>query len=81
MQIKDIIAEIEAFAPPVYQESYDNSGLLVGDKTSEATGILLSLDCTEAVVEEAIRLKCNLIVSHHPIIFGGLKRLTGSNYV
>lgn len=81
MLIKDIIAEIENYAPPVYQESYDNSGLLVGDKNIKVTGVLLSLDCTESVIDEAISLKCNLIVAHHPIIFGGLKKLTGSNYV
>lgn len=81
MLIKDIIAEIENYAPPLYQESYDNSGLLVGDKNIKVTGVLLSLDCTESVIDEAISLKCNLIVAHHPIIFGGLKRLTGSNYV
>jgi dinuclear metal center YbgI/SA1388 family protein len=81
MLIKDVITEIETYAPPVYQESYDNSGLLVGNKDNEVTGVLLSLDCVESVIDEAIRLKCNLIVAHHPIIFGGLKRLTGSNYV
>jgi dinuclear metal center YbgI/SA1388 family protein len=81
MYIKDIIAEIENYAPPVYQESYDNSGLLVGNKETQVTGVLLSLDCIERVIDEAISLKCNLIVAHHPIIFGGLKRLTGSNYV
>ena len=81
MRIKDIIREIEAYAPPVYQESYDNSGLLVGDRETIVTGILLSLDCIESVIDEAIHLKCNLIVAHHPIIFGGLKKLTGSNYV
>ncbi len=81
MQIKNIIEEIERFAPPIYQESYDNSGLLVGDKNAEASGALLSLDCTEAVVDEAIKLKCNLIIAHHPIIFSGLKRLNGTNYV
>lgn len=81
MQIKEIIAELERFAPPVYQESYDNSGLLVGNRDAEITGVLLSLDCTEQVVEEALHHNCNLIISHHPVIFGGLKKLTGSNYV
>jgi dinuclear metal center YbgI/SA1388 family protein len=81
MLVRDIINEIEAFAPPVYQESYDNSGLLTGNKNQEIKGVLLSLDCTESVVEEAIKLNCDLIISHHPIIFGGLKRLNGSNYV
>ena len=81
MLIRDIISEIEQFAPPAYQESYDNSGLLVGNKNEKVTGALLSVDCTEDVIDEAIKLKCNLIVAHHPIIFGGLKRLTGANYV
>jgi dinuclear metal center YbgI/SA1388 family protein len=81
MLIKEVISEIEKFAPSAYQESYDNSGLLVGNKDSKITGVLLSLDCVEEVVEEAIKLKCNLIIAHHPIIFGGLKRLTGANYV
>ncbi len=81
MLIKEVISEIEKLAPPAYQENYDNSGLLVGDKNSKITGVLLSLDCVESVIDEAIKLKCNLIIAHHPIIFGGLKRLTGSNYV
>lgn len=81
MLIKDVISEIEKFAPLQYQESYDNSGLLVGNKDEKITGVLLSLDCVEGVIEEAIQLKCNLIIAHHPIIFGGLKRLTGANYV
>src|SRR6187401_84886 len=81
MLIKDIIQEIELFAPPVYQESYDNSGFLTGNKNDTVKGVLLSLDCVESVVDEAISLNCNMIIAHHPIIFGGLKRLTGSNYV
>ncbi len=81
MLIQDIISEIEKFAPPAYQESYDNSGLLVGNKETKVTGVLLSLDCIESIIDEAISLKCNLIIAHHPIIFGGLKRLNGNNYV
>lgn len=81
MKIKELTSELEKFAPRIYQESYDNCGLLVGDANKEITGVLLSLDCTESVIEEAIQLKCNLIIAHHPIIFGGLKKLTGSNYV
>lgn len=81
MLIKDVIAELEKFAPKAYQESYDNCGLLVGNANTAVSGVLLSLDCTEAVVEEAIALKCNCIIAHHPIIFGGLKKLTGANYV
>lgn len=81
MQVKDIIKAIEAFAPPVYQEGYDNSGLQVGDADAEATGALLTLDVTEAVLDEAIRRNCNMVIAHHPVIFGGLKRLTGRTYV
>lgn len=79
--LKEIISVLENFAPKSYQESYDNSGLIVGDPNTNITNILVSLDCTEAVVEEAIQKKCNLIVSHHPIVFKGLKKFTGSNYV
>lgn len=79
--IKDIIKVIEDFAPPSLQESYDNSGLLTGNKSSKVTKVILTLDCTEEVVNEAIETGCNLIVAHHPIIFSGLKSLTGKNYV
>ncbi|MBX3164208.1 MAG: Nif3-like dinuclear metal center hexameric protein [Bacteroidetes bacterium] len=81
MSIEDIISEIENFAPLAYQEDYDNCGLLTGNKKTEARGALLTLDCTEAVVEEAIENNCNLIVAHHPVIFSGLKKITGANYV
>jgi dinuclear metal center YbgI/SA1388 family protein len=81
MLLKTIIAELEKFAPLAYQESYDNCGLLTGNKEQEVTGALLCLDCIEAVVEEAIQKKCNLIIAHHPIIFSGLKKLNGSNYI
>lgn len=81
MQIKDLIAILETEAPPSYQESYDNSGLIVGDPTTEVQSVLLSLDCTEEVVAEAISKGCNVIVSHHPIVFKGLKRLNGKSYV
>lgn len=81
MQIKDILSEIEYFAPLPYQESYDNCGVQVGDVTRQATGALLSLDVTEAVIDEAIAAGCNLIIAHHPLIFSGLKSITGRNYV
>ncbi|WP_118972762.1 Nif3-like dinuclear metal center hexameric protein [Taibaiella koreensis] len=81
MQIKDILAEIERFAPLPYQESYDNCGVQVGDVTLPATGALLTLDVTEAVLDEAIASGCNLVVAHHPLIFSGLKSITGRNYV
>ena len=73
MKLSKIIESLEKWAPPIYQEHYDNSGLMVGDKESLINGCLISLDCTENVVEEAINKNCNLIVSHHPIIFGGIK--------
>lgn len=81
MILKNIIAELEHFAPLAYQESYDNCGLLTGHKEQEVTGALLCLDCVEATIDEAIKKKCNLIIAHHPIIFGGLKKLNGNNYV
>lgn len=77
---KDIIDVLEQFAPPSLQESYDNSGLLTGDVNSSITGVLISLDCTEEVVDDAIKKNCNMIISHHPIVFSGLKKLTGKNY-
>lgn len=79
--IKDIIDYLEAWAPPAYQESYDNAGLLTGNKQVEISGVLIALDCIEEVVDEAIDKNCNLIIAHHPIIFKGLKRLTGQNYI
>jgi dinuclear metal center YbgI/SA1388 family protein len=80
-KISEIIQKLEEWAPPSYQESYDNAGLLTGDTNDEVKGMLISLDCTEEIVDEAIAKGANLIIAHHPIIFGGLKRLTGRNYV
>jgi dinuclear metal center YbgI/SA1388 family protein len=80
-KIKELTNYLEQIAPLAYQESYDNSGLLVGDANTEISGVLVSLDCTEEVVEEALARNCNLIVAHHPIIFKGLKKLNGKNYV
>ncbi len=79
--IKDVIKYLEKLAPPSLQESYDNSGLIVGDKSQIVTGVITCLDCIEEVVEEAIEKGCNLIVAHHPIVFRGLKSLTGKNYI
>ncbi len=81
MKIAEIIQTIEDFAPLSCQESYDNSGLLVGDKAAECTGVLVCLDTIESVIEEAISRKCNLVVAHHPIVFSGLKKITGKNYI
>lgn len=81
MKIFELTSFLESFAPTSYQESYDNSGLLVGDPTQEVKRALVSLDCTEKVVEEAIQKNCDIIISHHPIVFKGLKRFNNSNYV
>ena len=81
MNISEVIQTLEALAPLPYQESYDNAGLLTGTKDWNCTGILCTLDATEAVVNEAVQQNCNLIVAHHPIIFSGLKKITGKNYV
>ena len=79
--IKDVSNFLETFAPLRLQESYDNAGLILGDPAAEVSGVLISLDVTEQVVEEAIAQNCNLIVAHHPIVFSGLKKITGKNYV
>ena len=79
--IKKVIDSLEILAPRAYQEEYDNSGLLTGNRADEVSGILITLDCTEEIVEEAIAKSCNLIVAHHPILFKGIKRLTGETYV
>ncbi|SEM27418.1 dinuclear metal center protein, YbgI/SA1388 family [Maribacter orientalis] len=81
MTINTITQILEDFAPLDYAEDFDNVGLLVGDSSSKLTGVLVTLDTLENVVDEAIAKKCNLIVSFHPIIFGGLKKITGKNYV
>lgn len=81
MLVKEIIKELEKFAPTAYAEDFDNVGLLTGSPGSEVSGILVTLDTLETVVDEAIEKNCNLIVAFHPIIFSGLKKLTGSNYV
>lgn len=81
MQLKQIISVIEQLAPPVYQESYDNAGLLTGNGEMDITGALICLDSTEAVLDEAIKKNCNLVIAHHPIVFSGIKKLNGKNYV
>ncbi|MVM35339.1 Nif3-like dinuclear metal center hexameric protein [Spirosoma sp. HMF4905] len=80
-QIRQLTSYLESLAPLAYQESYDNSGLIVGDPSVEITGVLVTLDTTETVVDEAIAKGCNLIVAHHPIVFKGLKKLNGKTYV
>ncbi|MDN3550741.1 Nif3-like dinuclear metal center hexameric protein [Mucilaginibacter aquaedulcis] len=81
MKLAVLTAYLESLAPLVYQEDYDNSGLIVGNPEQEVSQALLSLDCTEAVVDEAIASGCQVIISHHPIVFKGLKRFNGKTYV
>ena len=81
MKIRDIISSIESFAPLAFQEDYDNAGLIVGDQEQEAKGALITVDVTEEIIDEAINKKINLIIAHHPIIFVGLKKITGKNYI
>lgn len=81
MRIKDLVKEIEQIAPITYQESYDNSGLIIGSYTDEVSKALLCLDITDQIVEEAIEIGADIIISHHPIVFSGLKKINGNNLV
>ena len=81
MKIKDVISTLEQFAPLPLQESYDNAGLQIGLTEADVSGVLLCLDVTEAIVSEAIEKGCNMIVSHHPLLFHGLKQISDSSYV
>ena len=81
MKIAEIVSFLESWAPPSLQESYDNAGLITGSPGWDCTGIICSLDATEDVIREAKAKGCNLVVAHHPIIFGGLKKINGKNYV
>ncbi|MCB9251406.1 MAG: Nif3-like dinuclear metal center hexameric protein [Flavobacteriales bacterium] len=81
MKISELISTFEEYAPSVFQEDYDNSGLITGEGSTEITNALVCLDCLEEVVDEAISHNCNLIIAHHPIVFKGLKRFNGKNYV
>ena len=81
MKISEITSFIESVAPLAMQESYDNAGLIAGNRDAEATGALICLDVTEEVVDEAISLGYNLIVAHHPFVFGGLKKFSGDSPV
>ena len=81
MTIRDITNHLESIAPAHLQESYDNAGLIVGHPDTEVTGVLTSLDCTEAIIAEAKARGCNMVVAHHPIVFRGLKRFNGNDYV
>lgn len=81
MKVQDIQTLIESIAPLQLQESYDNSGLLVGNSQDEINGVLITLDVTEEVIDEAIKMQLNCIVAHHPLVFKAIKKLTGSNEV
>lgn len=81
MKLRKVINSLESWAPAPYQESYDNSGLIVGDKNAEVNGCIICLDSTEAVIDEAIEAGVNLVIAHHPIVFKGLKRFNGGSYV
>ncbi len=81
MKLKDITKSLQEWAPLPFQESYDNSGLIVGDEEMLIEGCLISLDLTESVIEEALKNQCNMIISHHPIVFKGIKKLSGNHWV
>ena len=81
MKLKELTSFLENLAPLAYQEDYDNSGLIVGNPEMEVSGAIISLDCTESVIDEAVENGYQLIISHHPIVFKGLKKFNGKNYV
>jgi dinuclear metal center YbgI/SA1388 family protein len=81
VKIKQVLSALEQFAPLPLQESWDNAGLQVGLTEAEVSGALLCLDVNEQVIDEAIRKGCNLVVSHHPLLFRGLKQIGDSHYV
>src|ERR1700759_5314963 len=81
MKLSQLTSYLESLAPLAYQEDYDNSGLIVGHPDKDGQQALLWLDCTEAIVDEAIEKNCQVIISHHPIVFRGLKRFNSKTYV
>ena len=81
MKVKDIIAAIENFAPLSLQEEWDNSGLCIGSEEDEVTSVIVGLDCTPELVDEAIACRADMIVTHHPLIFSGLKRISPDDFV
>lgn len=80
MKVKELLTYLEEVCPLNYQESYDNCGLITGDKEKEIAGVLLCLDSTEEVLKEAVKLKCNVVIAHHPILFSPIKKITGKTY-
>jgi dinuclear metal center YbgI/SA1388 family protein len=81
VKIKELLTWLEEICPLDYQESFDNCGMITGNHKSEISGVLLCLDSTEEVLKEAVKLKCNLVIAHHPILFSPIKKLTGKTYV
>ena len=81
MILDEILRFLEAIAPTSLQESYDNSGLIVGNRQGQVNQALITIDCTEDVVDEAIEKQCDLIIAHHPIVFSGLKTFNGTDYI
>ena len=81
MQLKEITDYLDSYAPLYLQEDYDNAGLIVGDESMEIKKALICLDSTEAVIDEAIENNCQLVIAHHPIVFSGLKKITGETYI
>jgi dinuclear metal center YbgI/SA1388 family protein len=81
MNLAEITSYLESIAPLNYQEDYDNAGLIVGQPNDEISAVLVALDCTEQIVDEAIAKHCDLIITHHPIVFKGLKKLNGKTYI
>ena len=81
MKIRELTRFLETIAPAQLQEEYDNSGLIIGDADTEITGAIICLDSIEAVIDEAIAHKCNLVIAHHPLIFRGIKKLNSSSYI
>ncbi|MCB2194793.1 MAG: Nif3-like dinuclear metal center hexameric protein [Bacteroidetes bacterium] len=81
MKLKELTSYIESVVPLAFQEDYDNAGLIVGNPDMELTGTILTVDVTEDVVDEAVQKGANLILAHHPIVFAGLKKITGKNYI
>jgi dinuclear metal center YbgI/SA1388 family protein len=81
MKLTKIIESLEKWAPPILQQSYDNCGLLVGSKKNNINGCIISLDCTEDVIDEAIKKRCNLVISHHPLIFNPLNSINEDSWI
>src|SRR3546814_8618440 len=81
MLLQELTGFLELIAPPALQEDYDNSGLITGHPQQEITRAIISLDCTEAVIDEAVAEGAELVIAHHPVVFRGLKKLTGRTYV